>query len=486
MALSTLWIKSAIALLLLRYIFITVRAFRISRQAQQNGCKPVRSPDHNDLFGWKAFNALRKARAEQLLPVQLGLDMDTVGENPHTVHRYCLGSNFIMTRDPENIKAVLATQVSDWELGEIRRGLMSTYVGSGLLTNEGQAWKLSRSRVRPQFSQVSVSNLALYERHFQALFLRLTTLTDGWTEVIDLQPLFFRLTLDVATEFFYGHSVHSQKPATQSATDHVKARPPHGEVINECVNVTTDWVSHMSVLGKWYKVAPARRFKQSRAKIYEMVDWYVRDALGRVATKSPTETSEPSRFVLLDELAKLTDDKIWLRNETIGLLTGGRSTSAALLSWVFYYLAREPSLYHRLRLVIMNEFGTASDTQRITVRKLRACHYLQSCISEALRLGTPTPSTIRSAARDTTLPRGGGPVGKDPVFIPKGSQAVLNFFSLHHREDIWGKDVNEFKPERWDRFDRGWEYLPFGGGPRACIGRECSKIHFRDTSLDIS
>ncbi|KAL8882661.1 MAG: hypothetical protein Q9198_000374 [Flavoplaca austrocitrina] len=352
---------------------------------------------------------------------------------------------------------------------------MSAYVGTGLLTNEGQAWKHSRSRVRPQFSQASVSDLALFERHSQELVRKLVPGTDGWTRHTDLQQLFFDFTLDVATEFFYGRSVHSQNPVTQAALGGPgKTGPPNGEVFTKCIDVVTDWVGAMSTLGKWYKYAPARQFKRSRAKIYEMVDWYVDRAVARVTDEFPTKPLDPSRFVLLDELAKNTDDKLWLRNETIGLLTGGRATSAALLGWLFYYLARQPSLYRKLRRSIVEEFGTGYEAGHFTASQLRASQYLKACIYEALRLGSPTHTSVRSAARDTTLPRGGGSQGKDPIYIPKGTTVTLNLFSLHHREDIWGKDVEHFKPERWGRFDRGWEFLPFGGGPRACIGREYS------------
>ena len=441
----------------------------------------MRSPEGHDPFGWKAFNALRKARAKQMLPIQAGLDMDKVGENPHTVRRCFLGNKLVMTRDPEIIKTVLSTQASHWELSESRRAIMSTYVGTGLLTNIGQAWKLSRSRVRPQFMQVSVSNLALFEKHAQELFLKLVPDADGWTGIINLQRLFFNLTLDVSTEFFLGQSVHAQNPSARAAiSGHGMAGPPNGEEFNASIDVAADWVSQMSVLGNWYKIAPARKFKQSRAKIYGMVDWYVQEALRRVSEKSSTEPSESSRFVVLNELIKSTHDKLWLRNEIVGLLAGGRSTSAALLTWIFYYLARQPSLYHKLRASILDEFGTEPDIGQITVRKLRACRYLQSCINEALRLGTPTPFSARAATIDTTLPRGGGPEGLDPIYIPKGTVVLLNFFNLHHREDIWGKDAEEFKPERWERFDRGWEFIPFGGGPRACIGRK----HFYRSNLD--
>ncbi|KAI4087780.1 MAG: hypothetical protein LQ339_008812 [Xanthoria mediterranea] len=462
----------ALAVLLFGLLSSTARRIQHSRKAQRLGCKPVRSPDKNDPFRWKILNHLRKARADRMLPVQAGLDMDTVGENPHTVTRHLPLTSLIATRDPENIKTILATHVSHWELGEIRRGVMSSYMGTGLLTNEGQAWKHSRSHVRPQCSQFSVSNLALFERHEKELLLKLVPGTDGWTGTTDLQPLFFNLTLDVVTEFFYGQSIHSQNLVAQAAiAGPGTAGPPNTDIFTACLDVATDWVAFMSVLGKWYKVAPARRFKQSRAKIFELVDWYVLKALERVKEKSATEPTHSSRFVLLNELAKVTDDKIWLRNETLGLLTAGRATSAALLSWLFFYLARQPSLYHKLRTSILEDFGTESEARHFTVLQLRASRYLKSCIYEALRLGSPAHTSVRSAKRDTTLPRGGGPEGNDPIYISKGTLVTLNIFDLHHREDIWGKDVDEFKPERWDQFDQGWEFLPFGGGPRACIGR---------------
>ena len=129
------------------------------------------------------------------------------------------------------------------------------------------------SHVRPQFSQALIADLSLFERHTQELFLRLVPNTDGWSETTDLLPLFFNLTLDVATEFFYGQSVHSQNSAAQAALgDSGKDSPPNGEVFTKSIDVATDWVNSMSSLGKWYKIAPARKFKRSRAKIYEMVD----------------------------------------------------------------------------------------------------------------------------------------------------------------------------------------------------------------------
>jgi cytochrome P450 len=67
-----------------------------------------------------------------------------------------------------------------------------------------------------------------------------------------------------------------------------------------------------------------------------------------------------------------------------------------------------------------------------------------------MRLWPVIPINTRVAAVDTVLPRGGGPDGKSPVFVSAGTPVTLHTYALHRREDIWGKDSREFKPERWD------------------------------------
>ncbi|KAK1243481.1 hypothetical protein MKX07_004109 [Trichoderma sp. CBMAI-0711] len=68
--------------------------------------------------------------------------------------------------------------------------------------------------------------------------------------------------------------------------------------------------------------------------------------------------------------------------------------------------------------------------------------------------------------------RGGGVEGKSPLFVPKGTPVIYNVFGLHRRQDVYGPDVEEFKPSRWESLRLSWEFLPFNGGPRICIGRE--------------
>ena len=88
------------------------------------------------------------------------------------------------------------------------------------------------------------------------------------------------------------------------------------------------------------------------------------------------------------------------------------------------------------------------------------------------------PENSRQAVQDTVLPLGGGEDGKSPTLIKKGQLVAWSSYSMHRRGDLYGEDAAEFRPERWldDANEKGlrvgWEYLPFNGGPRICIGRK--------------
>ena len=160
----------------------------------------------------------------------------------------------------------------------------------------------------------------------------------------------------------------------------------------------------------------------------------------------------------------------------LGLLAAGRDTTASLTAWVFYCLVRSPRVYTKLRETVLAEFGPYSTKvgQTITFEKLKGCTYLQHVLNETLRLHSVVPFNSRCAARDTTLPVGGGPDGSMPVFVPKGTEVNFSTHVLHRRKDLWGEDADDFVPERWEKRRPGtnWQYVPFNGGPRICIGQQ--------------
>ena len=79
---------------------------------------------------------------------------------------------------------------------------------------------------------------------------------------------------------------------------------------------------------------------------------------------------------------------------------------------------------------------------------------------------------MRASKKNTVLPRGGGPNGDSPVFIPRGMTVYLMIYAMHRRKDLFGQDADVFMPERWADIKPDWGFAPFGGGPRVCIGRE--------------
>lgn len=90
----------------------------------------------------------------------------------------------------------------------------------------------------------------------------------------------------------------------------------------------------------------------------------------------------------------------------------------------------------------------------------------------ALRIHPVVPVNSRSAIRDTILPRGGGPDNESPLFVPAGTLVSYSPYAMHRRTDIYGPDAETYRPERWETLRPSWEYLPFNGGPRICLGQQ--------------
>ena len=179
-----------------------------------------------------------------------------------------------------------------------------------------------------------------------------------------------------------------------------------------------------------------------------------------------------SRYIFLHALASQTPDKLKIRAELLSILIAGRDTTAALLSNIWFFLSKYPNIYTRLRTEV-----DPLDNELPTADELKNMKYLRALINESLRLYPILPENTREAVTDTILPLGGGPDGKAPVLVRKGQLCWYSTYVMHRRTDLFGDDAAEFRPERWlDEGDQkglrvGWEFLPFNGGPRICIGR---------------
>ncbi|KAJ6179432.1 hypothetical protein N7519_009893 [Penicillium mononematosum] len=375
-----------------------------------------------------------------------------------------LGRTHIFTIDPKNIQAVLATQFKDFELGSVRQISMHPLLGTGIFTADGEEWSRSRGLLRPQFTREQISQLELEEEHVQKAMQALPVAANGWTAATDIQTIFFRLTIDSATEFLFGESVESQLGALNGLN---RSEDSFATYFDK-----SQWVcAQRSRFEKLAFLAENKETKFSDKQVHSFVDKVVSNALA--ASQSEKKPSnEKSSYVFLEALLEVTRDPIELRSQLLNILLAGRDTTASLLSWTTLMLSRHPDVFTKLRETILSNFGTYSNPENITFATLKSCQYLQHVMNEVLRLYPVVPFNRRNATRDTTIPRGGGPDGQDPVYIRKGQSVIYTTHVMQRRKDLWGPDADEFKPERWTSRRAGWEYIPFNGGPRICIGQQ--------------
>lgn len=344
-------------------------------------------------------------------------------------------------------------------------------LGNGIFTQSGGEWKHSRDMMRPQFTREQVSDLELEERHVQNMMSALDAKLnpDGWTSLVDLQDLFFRLTLDSATEFLLGESADSQLQHIPGYhLERNSSEALHNVDFARAFDKGQFALATRARLGNLYWLYNTKELRQCTKDCNSFMDHYVRRALNkdlRASSSSEKQgsTSGKPKYVFLDALAEQTQDPIELRSQLLHILLAGRDTTASMLGWIFLSLARDPARYKKLRDIILEQFGTYENPKDISFATLKNCQYLQQVNNEALRLYPVVPINARYAFKDTTLPVGGGPDGKSPIFIPAGSSVEYSVYVLHRRKDLWGPDADEFIPERWENRKVGWEYVPFNG-----------------------
>jgi hypothetical protein len=313
--------------------------------------------------------------------------------------------------------------------------------------------------MRPQFARDQVSDLDLEEQHVLNLMRAIVPTASGWTDTLDLQVIFFRLTLDSATEFLFGESVDSQLaalPGYECTT--ARDQSQDEEVFTAAFDKGQMALATRLRLKGLYMLYNPSSFTKACSDCHSFIDHFVRLALLKDLPRHAEKGKK--KYVFLEALAAETRDPIELRSQLLNILLAGRDTTASLIGWVFFSLARDPARYTKLRSIIIERFGTFDRPHDITFAKLKECTYLQHVNNETLRLYPVVPVNSRTANKDTTLPRGGGPDGMSPIFVPKGRSCDYSVFVMHRREDIWGPDADQFVPERWEKRRVGWDYLP--------------------------
>lgn len=209
---------------------------------------------------------------------------------------------------------------------------------------------------------------------------------------------------------------------------------------------------------------PDYEWRRNVKIVHNFADEIIHEALDELKTG---KVDRNSRYVFLHALLSQTQDPYALRSELLNILLAGRDTTAGLLSNTWHVLARRPDIWAKLKAEVDELGGERPDYTTIKDMK-----YLKWTLNESLRLMPVVPGNSREAIRDTILPLGGGDDGRSPLLVPKGTVVGYSPWSMHRREDFYGPDSLEFRPERWETLRPGWEYLPFNGGPRICVGQQ--------------
>ena len=132
-----------------------------------------------------------------------------------------------------------------------------------------------------------------------------------------------------------------------------------------------------------------------------------------------------------------------------------------------HLLVRNPTWWDKLRDEVLPLGDTPLDFT--LVRDLKV---VKAIVNEAIRLHPAASRLGRTSLRDTILPKGGGPDGESPLFVPKGRVIEMDVYCVQHSREYYGQDAEEFRPERWEEgrplWEAKWQYEPFLGGLRMC------------------
>jgi cytochrome P450 len=460
------------ALVILQVVSVKFKRSKNAREARQRGCEPPPTARNRGFFGLMTLVERVRATKNGWGPVWMHQAINEIGKDVHTVRAPVFDYELLITRDVENAKAIFATNSQDFDIGLHREKTFKYLLGLGIMTGQGDKWKHSRALIHPQFSRDNIADLTMLQRHVDALVRRLRVADDGWTAKVDLSLMFQDFTLDTGTEFILGQSVHMQDPeARAKLAMNWDKNAPELATFGTHLDGAKYMLGRRGALAKYGWLLRDNKYPQHVKAVQTFVDYFVEERLRRNDDEKAVQTaSGKTKFVLLEELAKETKDPLELRSELLNILYASRNTTAALSGWVFYFLVRHQQVFDRLRKEVLDNFGSSPRCE-VSYTALMASQYMHWIINETIRMVGIVPMNERMALRNTRLPSGGGPDGTSPVFVPKGVQVLIPTYSMQHREDLWGADVEEYRPERWQDRKFGWDFIPFGGGARQCLGR---------------
>ncbi|KAI0974116.1 cytochrome P450 alkane hydroxylase-like protein [Xylaria arbuscula] len=361
----------------------------------------------------------------------------------------------IFTIAPENLK-VMSSRDSDWGIQPARLPAMEHFCGRGFLTTDGLEWRAARQSIRPVFAKSNAVDIGVLRRELNNMCGQIPT--DGST--VDLQPLLYVMFLNTSLYFLMGIC-----PDTESSQ-----APCSTKEFIEAFHSALFWTMVRIVLGGAWRLVPQGKYLRACRTAHSFIDHYIEQGLRESERGHEENINMEMKVSLIDYLAASTNDVQFIRSQTIQGMMASQETTSALLGNTIFLLARHRRYWQQIR-----EEALVLGEGNLTLDGLHDNRVFRNILLESLRLYPIFPLMGRVALRDTTLPVGGGPDRGESVFVPKGTKIEACYYALHRDPDVFGKDVEAFRPERWESINpRPWEFMGFGGGSRACLGQQKS------------
>jgi cytochrome P450 len=345
----------------------------------------------------------------------------------------------ILFNKPEHVQSILVEHAYDFDKGVAIHNTFRPLIGDGIFSSEGDFHRHQRKLMAPSFQPRHIAGYADIMGHYGEQIQQ--TWPDG--SVIDVNQQMTNLTMSIIGKTLFDADVFSE-------TDELGA----------AMLVTTEYASHaFSTLFLPPYSWPLPRNRRTRKAVHVLRNHIQRFIDER--RNNPTERDDFLSILLQarDEDGKPMSDE-QLMAECLTLFGAGHETTATALSWTWYLLCQHTENYQK----VQQEVDSVLQGHTPTYADLARLPYCLQVFKEALRLYPPAYVTSRRALRDVEI---------DGYRVPKGWVVLLAPYTLHRREEYFPEpekfDPERFTPQREKQLPR-YAYVPFGAGPRICIG----------------
>jgi cytochrome P450 len=348
----------------------------------------------------------------------------------------------IITIDPAIIQHVLKTNAENYQKSEIQVKRMGHFLGKGLLTTHGEAWRTQRRLIQKGFDRKQLDALSSIMQDSLAESLR-----DFDKQVrsgpVDIYPQLMKITFAMVARSLFGARLKDQDI----------------DLVSHTICTVQEFIVRQTLqpyLNPWFAVSgELRRHEDMRTRADAVLLEYIKKRRNEPPGQDLLQTLMDARYSdgegMKDEL---------ILSESMQLLVAGHETSSNALSWLLYLLSSRPDCLEKVR----QEFDSVLGEAPLNHSDVPKFEFTTQVIMEALRLYPPFWMIDRMAIADDRV---------GDIAIPSGSTVIVYVYGAHHAPRHWQN------PENFDtgRFTKGNEklqspftYLPFGAGPRGCIG----------------